>query len=836
MDIKDVIKNHSDYLAHFKEDSVLGRYSEETLLDHSELVMHYYDVLDRINNIEDKIKGIIRNSVTCEFRNEFMNDKVEEFIYEMFVDAVYLHDIGKVNGNFQRDRMLNRKFISCDGLDSHHAPVSSLLYIEIYDEKVDEYFEDDDLRGVIREVMFQFSYVISKHHGSLGDMDEKVFVESLRKWKKAFVDFRCQFSGYLRYENVLKLNIEKLLDIDNYRYADPLCMKHMWLLNKMLFSSIVTSDFMATHRYMNETEPLIEVMDYEGVSRMRDNFENDSIIKNIRRFGGGDKVFDSGSINVLRSEMFLEAESNLIDNLDKHIYYLEAPTGSGKTLTSLNIVLKLLEYDKTLNKLHYIFSFNTLIDQTRKNFMNMLGEEFVVVNSLSEIRNNSDIESTYKELALQRQNMQYAFVMSSHVNLFNRMFADSRESNLSLTNLANSVIVLDEIQSYRNEIWLEIIEMISLFAKYLNIKIVIMSATLPNLSLMSGDTENVTELVKNREKYFGDRLFKNRVVVNYDLLENKYCRDSMDYLLDDFTGIYKKHGKVKYLIQFISKKSSRIFFNMVRDRFEGEVDVIEITGDDNRFYRDMMIDKIKSDNPIIVVATQVIEAGVDIDMDVGLKDVSMLDNEEQFLGRINRSCNREGIVYFFDLDDESVIYKSDRRVGFSVRKVDARICLENKNFSYYYSEVGKLLHDERLRNKIYGKGSLNDCFETLNFRGVRDYMKLINADSVQVFLDLKIKIGGIDVRGRDVWRNYVSIVVDNQLEYNERKVKLSQLKEKMSYFTYNIFLPFGKELLEFTYKFGEYRYVENADMYMDDFDGIKKLNVDRLIGNEGNGG
>mgnify|MGYP000169888704 CR=1 FL=1 len=49
---------------------------------------------------------------------------------------------------------------------------------------------------------------------------------------------------------------------------------------------------------------------------------------------------------------------------------------------------------------------------------------------------------------------------------------------------------------------------------------------------------------------------------------------------------------------------------------------------------------------MILVATQVIEAGVDIDMDIGFKDISRLDSEEQFMGRINRSGKKDGVVYF----------------------------------------------------------------------------------------------------------------------------------------------------------------------------------------------
>ena len=47
------------------------------------------------------------------------------------------------------------------------------------------------------------------------------------------------------------------------------------------------------------------------------------------------------------------------------------------------------------------------------------------------------------------------------------------------------------------------------------------------------------------------------------------------------------------------------------------------------------------------MATQVVEAGIDIDMDIGYKDISKLDSEEQFIGRINRNFKRKGVVLFF---------------------------------------------------------------------------------------------------------------------------------------------------------------------------------------------
>ncbi len=64
----------------------------------------------------------------------------------------------------------------------------------------------------------------------------------------------------------------------------------------------------------------------------------------------------------------------------------------------------------------------------------------------------------YKEEVLYRQMLQYPITITSHVNFFNYLFGNGRESNLALAHLCNSVVIIDEIQSYKNARWIEIIE------------------------------------------------------------------------------------------------------------------------------------------------------------------------------------------------------------------------------------------------------------------------------------------------------------------------------------------------------------------------------------------
>ena len=77
--------------------------------------------------------------------------------------------------------------------------------------------------------------------------------------------------------------------------------------------------------------------------------------------------------------MFLDAENELFRNLNSDIFFLEAPTGSGKSNVSINLSFKLLEENKSMNKIYYIYPFNTLIEQ------NISSLEMIFINDVNPI-------------------------------------------------------------------------------------------------------------------------------------------------------------------------------------------------------------------------------------------------------------------------------------------------------------------------------------------------------------------------------------------------------------------------------------------------------------------
>ena len=355
--------------------------------------------------------------------------------------------------------------------------------------------------------------------------------------------------------------------------------------------------------------------------------------------------------------MFLEAEKNLKKNIDKNIFFLEAPTGSGKTITSVNLALTLLKENKKLNKIFYIFPFNTLVEQTYNSLTEIFHKDNIaVINSITPIKKekiddeDGSRQIDYEKSLLNRQFIHFPVILTTHVHLFNNLFGTDRESSFSLPHLANSVVIIDEIQSYRNKIWKEIIIFLQKYAEVLNIKIIIMSATLPNLSVLLEERINIPNLIQERDKYFKNPIFKERVHLNFEFLEKEYEREELLNLLENRIIEEYKNKDKKIVIEFIKKQSAMDFYNALAGKYpELGNDIFLITGDDNKLERKRIIDETKNSSRkgIILIATQVIEAGVDIDMDIGFKNISILDAEEQFLGRINRSCKKIGCTVDF---------------------------------------------------------------------------------------------------------------------------------------------------------------------------------------------
>ena len=394
-----------------------------------------------------------------------------------------------------------------------------------------------------------------------------------------------------------------------------------------------------------------------------------------------------------------------------------------------------------------------------------------------------------------------------------RELGNAKDNVFGFHQLSHSVIVLDEIQSYKNDIWSEIISFLKGFANLMHMKIVIMSATLPNLEVLTNNKMETVRLIEHREKYFNHKKFAKRVQADYSLLGYKITKEE----LQEHVLAQAQDGK-KILIEFIKKKSAEEFYRNIREK--SPIPVLLMTGDSCILDRKRIIRQTKEMKSVILIATQVIEAGVDIDMDIGYKDISRLDSEEQFMGRINRSGKKEGVVYFFDMDDASVIYKNDVRIekDKTLENEEIRQLLLLKNFPEFYEtrilpsikKEGEKINDKNLEKFFCDKVAL------LNMPEVAKRMRLIddNRQMISVYLGRILQNEkGEKIDGRVLWQEYKGLIEECKLEYAEKKIKLHDIRSQMNGFIYQ----FSNQIkLQEDEQIGDIFFIENGERYFDE--------------------
>ena len=447
------------------------------------------------------------------------------------------------------------------------------------------------------------------------------------------------------------------------------------------------------------------------------------------------------------------------------------------------------------------------------------------INAKDNIDDNKDYDKIYIDNIFRNK----PITLTSHVNMFSTLFGTSKENNFSLLDYINSVVILDEIQAYNNNIWNHIFKMLFTYSKLLNIKFIIMSATLPDFSYINIDKDIViTKLLSNTDKYYKSKLFKDRVKLDFSMLQNASLNSSYDVLQDLKSKIFNNLDK-KVIVEFISKRDARLFFDEIKNSdkiVSNNIPVYEITGDDNNYERKKVLNTIKNNNlPCIVICTQTIEAGTDIDMDIGFKDISFIDSEEQFLGRINRSAKKDNaIVYFFNYTDSKKIYKADMRIGFDLLKDDIKEALINKDFNSYFLKVMEKVVKESNKNNNLNIEAFLKNVGLLNYSKVKEDLTLIkNNNSRQIFLnyDYQFEDGEV-VSGKDIWNEYKMILNDYSLSYTKKQVLLSNIKSKMNIFMYNVNI-YNDSMYICDEEITNILYIENGEEYIKDnkFDSIK---------------
>jgi len=777
-DIAIILKNHNLYWAHIHEHK-----DAELLIEHVSVVNSYVKSLVNAHGLDKVIDKLIKDYVNDWEDTELASEQLKL----LFVHAIVFHDFGKVNPHFQTARMNNTKnFSSKSPTVLHpsygHSFLSTFLFLCYHIQSFFESPAPDTTKIRLICHSFFIAYSILQHHSP-------VLIDVIEKNK-----YMAQFKGMLE---PLKIYVEKygfilneravngiLISIDNIWNAESKKLSYkdsfpLFALIKLNFSLLTAADYLATHEYMNSTEGASEgaTSDF-GIFNDRKRIEE--IVMHLQSYSHNKDIFtkvndyvftfpqekSNTNLNRLRQEMAVSLIQTVRKNTEKKLFYIEAPTGGGKTNLSIITVAELMQANPKLNKVFYVFPFTTLITQTYSVLKDSLGlkdSEIVELHSKAGFSSKKEedqdgLYSSEKEDYIDNLFALYPVTLMSHVKFFNILKTNGKEENYLLHRLANSIVVIDEIQSYNPAIWDKMLYFITQYSKYFNVRFILMSATLPKISALNiGLTQlpDFVDLLPEARKYITNKNFSERVVFNFELFKDETSLEELVCVLINKSKQYaSKNGSVKTIIEFIYKKSASEFKRLIETLDHGFDKIFVLSGTVLESRRREIVNFIKRTAKekvnILLVTTQVVEAGVDIDMDLGFKNVSIIDSDEQLAGRVNRNAYKEHCeVYLFKLDDAKILYGKDFRFSQTRKDIDTeqyQEILRSKDFKFLYEKV--MLSIDNKNKPIY-KDSFPLYEENLNklrFNKVDEDFKVIDQQNDSVFVPLKIPVF---VEGKD---------------------------------------------------------------------------------------
>jgi len=822
----------------------------ESLKEHVEKVNSWFLKITEIQDIDSVVNRLIHSLIIdCEKIEH--KKEVGDYIKELFLNAIIFHDFGKINPNFQVEKMKNNAFTPVKSpFGSQHSAISTYAYINFYFKRLlDNSILSKKEKEACYAMPFLFGSSIFRHHSSDFRLKGK-YEDDILSLYHYLKDFNIDIPEELSKNYVLSFEytFEPFLNILHSKNYFS-----FYALLKLNYSLLTASDYYATNEYMND-------MSVENFGIMDNKFKQ-TIIHNFQSYKYNKELFgkqeyyaqipfdtlherSKNNLNQLRQKLTVEIIDSVRKNSDNYLFYLEAPTGAGKTNLSLAFAIELLKIDNTLNKIFYVFPFTTLITQTFNSIKETLGitnQDIIQLHSKTGFHSKNGIsDGDYgPELINYIDNLfvNYPIALMTHIKFFDIIKGKHKDFNYLLHRFSNSIVIIDEIQSYNPKHWDKIIFFLANYAKAFNIRVLIMSATLPKIDELNENTKGqIVALNPHRQEYFLNPNFKDRVEFNFELLKRvkpKSEEERQQYLIELASFVSEKceeyallnNGKVRGLIEFISKKSASKFYSIIQqNKFFAEYSVYLISGDILESRRKEIIEEIKNsqNKKIMVISTQVIETGVDIDMDLGFKDRSLIDSDEQLAGRINRNSSKANCkVYLFDFDPTFWIYKNDYRYKEMGRNAEIfnnyeKILVEKQFDTLYYKVIKSIL--ERNSDAFNQAGTYFNYLKKLDFNKIDYEFRLIEQDAnSSVFIPLPIpskyftqedisfladlgvseNING-QIEGEKIYQLYIKLITNIENEYIKKQIDKKKIAGIMSLFTISIFENQKKELIEYS--------------------------------------
>ena len=515
-----------------------------------------------------------------------------------------LHDVGKYQADFQR---------------------------RLHGEKISV---EHSICGAAEWVKMKWpesgTYCIAGHHSGLPDVgnktdsvDEPTLLGRLKRSQ----------SNISYYKNELELG-----KIDTFPAKDAVCMnsvstddikKEYAFWTRMMFSCLTDADYLDTETFCSGRKE-------RGIYT---NFEicRSQLNTHIAKFKADTPVKRA------RDNMRRQVMSHVREQAN--VYLINMPTGSGKTLTSMQFAIEraILSHKKHII---YVIPYTSIIEQNAKIFKDIFGADTVLEHHC-----NFDYETVKdgglrEKLKRTAENWDASIIVTTNVQFFESIYGNRSSELRKLHNIADSVIIFDEIHMLPRLFFQPCLEAIKILTQRYNCEAIFMTATMPDFNIwmhkFGCDNVKTVDLVTDKSDFY---------VFNRCKIEN-LGRLTLEKLAG--LAISAEHS----LIVVNSRKAAKRVYSLLPCK------KYHLSTYMTHYDRSTVIaevrDSLKSHEPFCLVSTSLIEAGVDLDFDLVLRETAGLDNLLQTAGRCNREGKKHGCkTYAFEFDEEDLRPKSN---------------------------------------------------------------------------------------------------------------------------------------------------------------------------------
>lgn len=414
----------------------------------------------------------------------------------------------------------------------------------------------------------------------------------------------------------------------------------------------------------------------------------------------------------------------VLNNFDTNykLFTLTAPTGYGKTLTALNFALKFGR-----ERIIYALPFTSIIDQTydivrdiykdNKDVLVAKVHHKTTVDDVEDKNNDNEdnmSEDRYSKVKFLMESFSGDINITTLYQLVFAIFGNKNRDNIKFNQLKDSVVIVDEFQAVSYTFRKDFIELCKIISKTLNTIFIFMSATMPYIE----NRENFKEL--SNLDYFEQQ---DRYEIKWLELGNEDERET------NLIAKVKEEAKSKNTLLVVNTiaKAQELFL-----RFRGDYTTFCLNGYMYDEQKRDVIDKVKtlmnSGEKVLLVSTQSIEAGVDLDFDVGFREVSPISSIIQTAGRVNRHFgNKKGILYLFNSVSkcENIIYGNLQLITENILPMfkERGSVSEKESLAFieeYFKRISKTLKD-RPETKIIKEAISRLAFADIN-KGIDEQM------------------------------------------------------------------------------------------------------------------